>query len=115
MRSKASLFLMEQLVMVLVFALCAAVCLRIFVGAEQISAETARRDEAVAIAQNAAELLKAGSAAEDVENNLSGSTYRLQIEALPEEISGLQKAEIAVFCDDTELFSLTVGYQEVEP
>lgn len=37
MRSKAPLVLMEQLVMVLVFALAAAVCLRLFVGAENIA------------------------------------------------------------------------------
>ena len=57
MRSKASLFLMEQLIMVLVFALAAALCLQVFVRAEEISLESARRDEAVIVARNAAELV----------------------------------------------------------
>lgn len=112
MRSKASLFLMEQLVMVLVFALAAAVCLQVFVRAEEISAETARRDEAVVIAQNAAELLKAGDSAQEIEQRLSGS-YEVVIEEQTVQIPGLLQAEIAVFYEDTELFSLTVGYQEV--
>ena len=47
MKSKASLFLMEQLVMVLIFALAAVLCLGIFVRANKISSETARRDKAV--------------------------------------------------------------------
>ena len=71
MRSKAPLVLMEQLVMVLVFALAAAVCLRLFVGAENIAQETARRDEAVIVAQNAAELLKAGYSEEEAARILS--------------------------------------------
>lgn len=115
MRSKASLFLMEQLVMVLVFALCAAVCLRIFAGAEQISAETARRDGAVVIAQNGAELLKSGCAAEEVETVLSDGGYVLRIEALPTAVPGLAQARITVFSEGSELFSLTAGYQEVAP
>ena len=39
MKSKASLLLMEQLVMVLVFALAAALCLQVFLRADQISTE----------------------------------------------------------------------------
>ena len=58
MRSKASLFLMEQLVMLLVFALAAALCLGVFVRADRISEETHQRDQAVILACNAAELLK---------------------------------------------------------
>ena len=59
MKQKTSLLLMEQLVMILVFALAAALCLQIFAKADAISQETARRDRAVVLARNAAELLKA--------------------------------------------------------
>ena len=42
MKNRTSLVLMEQLVMVLVFALAAAVCLTVFAEADRISRETAR-------------------------------------------------------------------------
>lgn len=110
MKSKASLVLMEQLVMILVFALCAALCLQAFVGADRISQETARRDEAVLLAQNTAESLKAGRPIPTHSEELS-----LQVTALPSGIPGMEKAEISVFdaATQTLLVSLTVGYQEV--
>lgn len=58
MRSKAPLALMEQAVMVLVFALAAALCLRVFVWSDRASARSVDRDRAVIEAQNAAEILK---------------------------------------------------------
>lgn len=58
MRSKATLTLMEQTVMLLVFALAAALCVRIFVYADQTSRRYEARDRAVLEAQNAAEALK---------------------------------------------------------
>lgn len=112
MRSKTSLFLIELLVMVLIFALCAALCLQIFVRAEQISLETARRDDALLLARNAAELFRSGSSAEEIAQTLSGE-YTVQIEPLQTEVSGLQKARITVFFEDVPLFVLVTGRQEV--
>ena len=109
MRSKASLFLMEQLIMVLVFALAAALCLQVFVRAEEISLESARRDDAVIVARNAAELLKAGRDATEAE----ADPYELRIQELPSEIPGLGQTEIAVLFEGEALYVLTVGYQEV--
>ena len=60
MRSRAPLALMEQLVMILVFALAAALCLQVFVFADRISARNEETDRAVLVCQNAAETLKAG-------------------------------------------------------
>lgn len=112
MRSKASLFLIEQLVMLLVFALAAALCLNVFARANEISLQTASRDEAVTIAQNAAELLKhsgdpalAQMAAED------GFTLEIREEA--SGISGLRQAKIIVRYEGSEVFSLQTGWQEV--
>ena len=107
MRSKASLFLMEQLIMVLIFALAAALCLQVFVRSEEISVETARREEAVFLAQNAAELLKAGKDMPKAE------PYEVEIREIPSGITGLGQAEIAVFYEGEALYTLTVGYQEV--
>ena len=59
MKSRAPLVMMEQLVMVLVFALAAAVCVRIFALSDRLSLENETRDRAVTAVQNAAETLKA--------------------------------------------------------
>ena len=50
--------LMEQLVMVLVFALAAALCVQVFVLSDQTSRRNEARDRAVLEAQNTAEELK---------------------------------------------------------
>ena len=115
MKSKASLSLMEILVMVLIFALAAALCLQIFAKARTISLETARQDEAVLLAQNGAELLKSGMTAPEAETLLSDEIYRVQIQVLPQEIAGLTKAQISVLWENTELYALLVGYSEVSP
>lgn len=114
MRSKASLFLMEQLVMILVFALAAALCLRLFVHTQEISLETAHRDKAVVIAQNGAELVKAGLHADEIEKNLSCAPFAVRIQMLPSEFPGLAQAEVVVLYEEEKQFSLTVGYQEVD-
>jgi len=59
MKSKAPLALMEQLTMILVFALAAALCLQLFVLSNTLSREGETRDQAVTAVQNAAEALKA--------------------------------------------------------
>jgi len=75
MKSRASLNMIELAAMLLVFALCAALCLRGFVWADGKSEETAIRDEALLCAQNAAEAVKhsRGDLA-SVEELLGGST-----------------------------------------
>ena len=113
MKNKTSLLLMEQLVMVLVFALAAALCLTVFVKADQISRETVRRDEAVLLAQNAAQVLKATSG--DVERAIATATesdYRMEIERIDTQ-SLLGQAEIRVWQEDALVFTLCVGWQEV--
>ena len=59
MKSKVPLSLMEQLTMILVFALAAAVCLRLFILANTVSARVAAQEQAVIAVQNTAESLKA--------------------------------------------------------
>ena len=61
MRSKAPLALIEQMVMILVFALAAALCLRAFAGADGLSEEKELRDRALTEGQSMAELAKACS------------------------------------------------------
>jgi len=58
MKSKAPLSLMEQLIMLVVFALSAALCLQIFVFSSQVSKHCKARDHAVTEVQNVAEIVK---------------------------------------------------------
>jgi len=113
MKNKTSLLLMEQLVMVLVFALAAALCLTVFVKADQISRETARRDEAVLLAQNAAQVLKA--TAGDIPQAMTvadASGFQLEIERTDvRELLG--QAEIRIWQGDELVFTLRTGWQEV--
>ena len=76
MKSKAPLSLMEQLAMLLVFALAAALCLQIFVFSGQVSRECETRDRAVAVAQNAAETLKAARGDLERAAQLYGGVFR---------------------------------------
>lgn len=127
MKNRASLVLMEQLIMLLVFALTASVCLRAFIRADQIARETALRDQAVVLAQNGAETLKACDGnLEKAAHILGGEAgrngltvhsdeLRLEIELTPSGILGLGTAQVRVVRIETGklLFSLTVGWQEV--
>ena len=112
MKRKASLVLMEQLIMVLVFALAAALCLLVFAKARTMADETARRDEAVLIAQNTAELLKSGN---DPEALPVPNDYTVVTTPQNDLLPGLAQAEVTVSYEGERLFSLTVGWQEAIP
>ena len=142
MKDKTPLLLMEQLMMILVFALAAAVCLKAFALSHELSRESEARDRAVTVAQNAAELMKnhggeAESALEAVAEEFGGdklngthyvnyaadwtrtdaeAVYRLEVEAA-DTAPGLSGAEVRVLeCGEEgaePLISLTVLWQEV--
>jgi Tfp pilus assembly protein PilV len=115
MKSKATLFLMEQLVMLLVFALAAVLCMSVFVRSDRISEEIKQRDEAVILASNAAEMLKAAKNPQEVLKAIEKDGFTLEIQEEESGIAGLKQAKIIVFCDQDEVFSLQTGWQEVEP
>lgn len=75
MKSKAPLALMEQMVMILVFALAAALCLQAFVKSDAISSRSDARDRAVSLCQTAAEGLR--HAGGDGETALQGAAELL--------------------------------------
>lgn len=125
-RSKAPLVLMEQMVMLLVFALAAALCLQAFVKSDALSHRSEDRDRAVTIAQTAAETIRScggdmGSALSQAAEALGGGYaqgllwvdydgdwnpvsaadpsaggYRLEAQGVPVETPGLWKAHIQV-------------------
>lgn len=142
MKSKAPLAMMEQMVMVLVFALAAAVCLQAFLWSDSHSHQNAARDRACLEAQNAAELIKNAADTPDpfsaAASALHGSAeadrffveydadwqpvpengvYRLTAQRIPTDTPGLGKAEIQVSSldgkDAVPLFQLNVAWQEV--
>lgn len=78
MRSKAPLSLMEHLVMILVFALAAALCVQAFALADRVSRSNAARDRALTEAQTAVETLKScGGSFQLTHERLDGSLYDL--------------------------------------
>ena len=138
MRSKAPLVMMEQMVMLLVFALAAALCLQAFVQSDEMSKRGEARDRAVALCQTTAEALRStggdfGRAAEllscdhysqdslmiDYKEDWSpadGSMrYTLGAARIEADTSGLGKAGVWVRdeADDVELFRIEVAWQEV--
>lgn len=127
---------MEQMILLLVFAFAAAICMQAFVLSDKISAQCDARDNAVIAAQSAAEAIKYASgdtekAAEilgaeskdgiltamyDENWNITDNSgaYILTVRPEPAEISGLYKAEVCV--NDVNdsgdiLFSLEVMWQ----
>lgn len=139
MKSKAPLALMEQLVMLLVFALAAALCLQAFVLSDQMSGRCEERDRAVTAVQNAAETLKSCGGDLDAGVRILGGTsaggqwqigydagwkqtavdqavYQVLVVLKPTEEPLLGSAEVlAQTVEGRQLFQLVVSWQEVEP
>lgn len=85
-RSKAPLALMEQIIMILVFALTAAVCLQAFVYSDSLSKQGEKRDVAAKYAQQVAEYLKQEKDMDLVCGDLSGKKTKEGIEiSYPED------------------------------
>jgi len=140
MRSRAPLVLMEQMVMVLVFALAAALCVQVFVLSDQISHRNEARAQALTVAQSTAEILKHHegdyeAAARDVGGSWNGAAwnffcdedwdvaaeaanavYRVTVTPANRGHALLGGAEVAVCTADGEwLCALPVAWQEVAP
>ena len=126
MKDKTPLLLIEQLIMILVFALMAALCLRGFAYADGLSEQIYQQEQAAVLAQSAAETLKAEKeirqecsfydASLEQVTEKEAWTYRLQVSREAEDIPGFGSAKIRVDSADTEnLMVLTVGWQEAMP
>ena len=134
MRSKTPLALMEQIVMILVFALASALCLRAFVLADGVSLACEEQDRAVMAVETVAEALKlcrgdwaeaermAEAALENVDVVYFHSDHAepipgaMQIIITPAdsntELLGLAEISARNETGD-EILSLTVAWQEV--
>ena len=128
MKNKTHLMQMELLVMTVVFALAAAVCLRVFVFAQTLSATGEARDRGLLAAQTAAETLKALEGdGEELSRRLGGSWdgaawQRRDEEVLltacpqpsPQEGMALWRVQ-ALTPAGEELLCLECAWQEVTP
>ncbi len=126
MKQKASLVMLEQAVMLLVFALAAALCLRVFAWSETASRKSEARDEAMLQAQNAAELVShfdgdleaaaavyGGSVADGVWQADVDDAFCLSAVSVETETPLLSGVEITVMDDTGEcLAALTVYIQQ---
>lgn len=140
-RSKAPLALMEQMVMLLVFALAAALCLQAFVHSDASSRRSEARDRAALLCQSAAEsirhtggdleamaeimdippgaytreeaLFEAHYTSDWVPSASGGYAYRLQASLADCAQDGLGGADVKVIeaKDGGELFALRVNWQ----
>ena len=139
MRGKAPLALMEQLVMLLVFALSGALCLQAFVVSDVRSERNWDRDRAVTLCQNAAEAvrhcggdlagaaalldcsfdgtgkeLSIGFAADWARSESRDYTWLLRVEKLDSGVAYLGTALVELISADGErLFSIETAWQEV--
>ena len=140
--SKTSLFLIELMIVLLVFALCATVCVSLFVSSRLKSNESRGLSGAMLQAQSAAELLKSGKELPSAASILGGvyedgnvqvgygsewepvalSDARYILSIVPSSsasAAGLSRADIAVVEQDNVLFTLEVTYytgsREVTP
>ena len=79
--SKAPLVLMEQVIMVLVFALVAALCIQAFVLSRTLSVQMTERDHAMNVSQTLAETVKAyGGDLKAVSEKLHGESDGMQVQ-----------------------------------
>lgn len=142
MKSKPPLILMEQMVMLLVFALAAALCLQAFVKSDDLSRRSEARDRAAALAQTVAETVRScqgdmAAAAASLEGlypyggdgfpfeihynedwALCGAgeyAYCLRAQLADSGVDGLGKASVEVVSADgqTVIFEIQVAWQEV--
>ena len=98
-KSKAPLVMLEQMVMLLVFALAAALCLQAFVESDAASRESEARDRAANLCQSMAEVLRtnggdAGDAMDRVFGEYPADSFSLP---LKEDMTPTGPAEEAVY------------------
>lgn len=125
MKSRASLVLIEQVVMLMVFALAAALCLKAFVWADTESEALLSRDRALQQAQSAAEVIKScrgdidaaaeimGGSVSDGGRAINCGGYVLTVTPIENDLRYMASAEVCVYENETPLASLSVAWQEV--
>lgn len=95
MKNKAPLALMEQMVMLLVFAFAAVLCLQAFVKSDEISLRSQTRSDAALAAQNVAEIARHSGGS--IEHALMETAKKLGVSY--QKIAGNIGADLVIFYD----------------
>lgn len=95
MENKAPLALMEQMVMLLVFALAAALCLQAFIKSDEISLRSQSKSDAALAAQNVAEIARHSGGS--IEHALMETAKELGVSY--QKIAGNIGANLVIFYD----------------
>lgn len=136
MRNKATLILLEQAVVLVVFALSAVLCLRAFLWADETAKWLSARDQGLILAQNAAEILKDANgnlsrAAQIMGGEICGDEwvltldggwditmdemeYTLRARQVDSGLPGLGQGRVTVYRQEGQLCQLEVFWQEVD-
>lgn len=124
MKNRASLVLIELCTMLLVLALAAALCLRIFVWADQSAKENAVRDVALVRMQTVAEKIKATGNIEEAAKAMgairdgngwciAAGNYEIKITPMDDLEETLGSAHLEAVYRERVLVSFSVCWQEV--
>ena len=100
---RANLFLLELVLDLCVFALCAAVCVGLLVRAHDLSRESGRLTQAVYLAQSAAEAARTGAA-------LPEPPEGYEICHVTKEADGVTSMEIRVLCQGRTVYTLETAW-----
>ena len=106
---KSSLFLLELILMTLVFSVCAAICVSILGKAWSISRDSERLTQAVYLAETTAAHLQA----QDEAPPETQGEYEVTWDS-DTSLHGVVDYEIRVFYQDELVYSLLVSGQEVD-
>lgn len=124
MKHKSQLRIIEQTIMILVFAVAAAICLKAFLATSEISGEIRLKDLAVTEVQNTAETLKATRGDYEKTAQLLGGTFDgtvlktehegFTVSAVQAQGEGLpgEADVIAEDSDGNRLFEIRAAWQE---
>ena len=125
MKSKSPLVMLEQLIMLVVCPLAAAMCLQAFALADSQSKTTIARDAAIIEVQQAAEIIKycggdmeraaeiLGAEGNDSGLSLVSESYVVRAEKLSSELELMGQARVFAETADGEcLFEVSLGWQE---
>ncbi len=121
-RGKTPLSLMEQVVMVLVFAIAAAICVQAFVLARKMSLEAVETDHALNVCQNMAEEVKASHGKistpvmtydDNWVDNVENYTYKVEFIVDKTNRTYSEGTVTVTKNDKEEIYRLPVCWQEV--
>ena len=112
---RSSMFLLELMAMVLIFSLCATVCMRMIGSSWAMSEQSEQLTEAVYLAESAAAHIQSGSSPDMLGlpggEALAGEGYVLDSEEISNE-NGLCVARISVTFENELIYALDVTYEE---